>query len=172
MPTIYFCTELKLKELTPITKNVDINDVIINVKPSADMYVRSILGTYFYNDLLVKYNAQTMSPDELNLLDYIQYAVAWRAATESVITLSYQLKNKGVQTQSGDFSNNADYKEVMFLNHHYADKASFYDNRLFQYLVKNKDLFPVFMSHDNSDSTAAHSCRFDDNNFNQNIFFI
>jgi hypothetical protein len=170
---IYFVTKQDLEDNLPISGNADVNDYYFNVKTSADMFTRSILGTYFYNDLLVKYNAQTMNGDELNLLSYIQMAIAWRTASESVITLSYQLKNKGIQTQSGDFSSNAEYKDLMFLVHHYSDKASFYDNRLFTYLVDNKDLYPVFLDNLNNDSTAKKSaCNGSNNNFNSNILFI
>ncbi len=169
----YFVTKQYLETNLPVSSNADVNDYLFNVKTAADMYARSILGTYFYNDLLTKYNAQTMSADELTLLEYIQPAIAWRAASESVITLSYQLKNKGVQTQSGDFSANAEFKELMFLVHHYADRGSFYDNRLFTYLVDNKSLYANFTSDLNTDSTAKKSsCNTPNNNFNTNIFFI
>jgi hypothetical protein len=173
MAVTYFITENYLKENTPVSQNCTVKDIIINVKPVADMFTRSILGTYFYNDLLTKYNAQTMDSNELLLLEYIQPTIAWKAASESVITLSYQLKNKGVQTQNGDFSSNAEFKEVMFLVHHYSDKAEFYMNRLYDYIIKNKELYTIFLNDLNNDSTAKDRCNSgNNNNFNQNIIFI
>lgn len=172
MATTYFITKNYLEENVLISGNADVKSYLPLVKTSADMFARSILGTYFYKDLLSKYNTQTMSLDELNLLEYIQPSVAWRTASETVISLSYQIKNKGVQTQSGEYNSNAEYKELMFLVHHYSDKAAFYDNRLFEYLVENKDLFPAFTSDLNVDSTAKTACNGSNNNFSQNIFFI
>ncbi len=165
----YFITENYLKSNVPITDNVDITDIIFNTRIAADFNIRPILGTYFYKHMLDGYNAQTLTADELDLLDYIQPAVAWRATSESVITLTYQLKNKGLQTQSGDYSLNPEYKEVMFVAHHYGDKAGNYDNQLTNYLKENRALFPEFESDLNKDSIAK---RCDGNNFNQNIFFI
>ena len=73
MATIYFVTETWLKDNTSIGGNVDYKDVVINLKPVCDAYIRPILGTYFYNDLLTKWNNQTASNDELTLIeDYIK----------------------------------------------------------------------------------------------------
>jgi hypothetical protein len=173
MATTYFVTERYLKDNTTISNNCDVKDVLINVRPVADMYSRSVLGTYFYNDLLTKYNNQTLTPDEAALVSNIQPTIAWKAASESVISLSYQLKNKGIQTQSGDFSSNGEYKEIMFLVHHYSDRADFYLQRLSDYLIENKDLFDAFNSDLNTDSTAKKNCEGGSgNNFQSGIMFI
>jgi hypothetical protein len=167
----YFLTQNRMEQLVPMSGNADVNDWIMNIRNAADMWVRNILGTYFYKDLLTKYNNQTMSPNELLLLDEIQPAIAWKALSESVKTLSFQLKNKGVQTQFGDFMNSAEYKSVMYMVHDYSDKADFYLNRLSNFLTENRALYPVFLSAENKDSTAKHNCG-GSNNFQQNIIFI
>lgn len=152
----FFITEKYLKDNTTISNNCDVKDVLINVRSSSDMYVRSILGTFFYNDLLSKYNNKTLNDNEIILVSYIQPSVAWKSAAESVITLSYQLKNKGIQTQSGDYSNSAEYKEIMFLYHHYSDKADFYLNKLGEYLKVSGDIYPNYTSKSNIDSVIRN----------------
>jgi hypothetical protein len=169
----YFITEAYLKLNTDVTENVDANDIIPLVKTSADMWVRSILGTYFYKDLLTKYNNQTLNADETTLVqDYIQSSVAWRSAADCVVSLSYQLKNKGIQTQRGDFSDSPEYKALMWNYHNKDQKANFYDNRLKTYLIENKDLYPVFLDDLNIDSTAKRECGGDDSSFQDSIFFV
>ena len=84
---IYFVTENYLKVNTPITANVNITEVLPLVKGAADMWTQSTLGTYFYNDLLVKYNAQTLNPDEETLVALMQPSIAWRAAADAVIVV-------------------------------------------------------------------------------------
>lgn len=169
--TIYFVTENFLKTNTPITANVDIVEVLPLIKAAADMWTRSTLGTYFYNDLLTKYNAQTLDANETILVGYMQPSIAWRTAADAIIELSYQLKNKGVQTQSGDFSNSPEYKAIMFMCNHYTKKAEFYENIMWEYLLKNKDLYPVFTNPLNRDSNCL--CWLLDksrNKFNSQIF--
>ena len=172
MPTtIYFVTENYLKVNTPITANVNITEVLPLVKGAADMWTQSTLGTYFYNDLLVKYNAQTLNPDEEILVALMQPSIAWRTCADAIIELSYQLKNKGVQTQSGDNSASAEAKMVQFMNRHYAQKAEFYEQKMWEYLVKNKDLYPEFVSSLNNNSTCLNACCNGRNNFNSQILF-
>lgn len=166
----YFITENYLKKETTITANVDVNDLVPFVKTASDMSVQPILGTYFYKDLLVKYNAQTLTPDEEELVSFIQPCVAWATCADAVIGLSRQLKNKGLQSQSGDFSNNSDLREITFYHDHYAQKKDFYINRLVNYLDKNKDLFSNYTSTTNKDSNMKPDNPQD--TFNDSFLFI
>jgi len=148
----YFITETYLKTNTPITANVDVTDVTPYIATQAQLRVMPILGTVFYNYLLTAYNAQTLNPDEEILVSYIQPVVAWRSAEDAVFGLTYQLKNKGLQTQFGDFSSSVGRSEVAFGMEHYAQKASFFEQRLTRYLIANKDLYPEFTDPANRDT--------------------
>lgn len=149
---IYFVTENWLKTNTPITDNIDMTDVMPWLKTSAELWIQPILGTYFYNDLLTKYNEQTLTSNEETLVNMIKPAIAWRAASDAVYGLSRQLKNKGIQTQSGDFSSSVELDEVQFAMAHYRQKAEFYESLIVKYLKENKDLFLNFTSTNNTDS--------------------
>lgn len=149
---LYFITETYLKTNTPITANVDVTDVTPYIATQAQLRVMPILGTVFYDDLLTKYNAQTLDPDEEILVAFIQPVIAWRSAEDAVFGLTYQLKNKGLQTQFGDNSSSVSRSEVAFGMEHYAQKASFFEMRLIKYLVKNKSLYPIFTSTENRDT--------------------
>ena len=138
---IYFVTENYLKVNTPITANVDVTDVFPYVKPASDMRVQAILGSYFYAYLLAAYNAQSLNNDEELLVEKIQPVVAWRAAEQAAFGLTYQLKNKGIQTQNGDYSNSVSQNETAFVMDHYGQMAAFYEKRLTNYLLTNKALF-------------------------------
>lgn len=149
---IYFVTEKWIKENTPITDNVDMTDVMPWIKTAAELWIQPILGMYFYNDLLTKYNAQTLSSDEVALVAMIKPAIAWRAASDAVYGLSRQLKNKGIQSQSGDFSASVELDEVQFAMAHYRQKGEFYETLIIKYLKENRALFANFTSDSNTDS--------------------
>jgi len=166
---IYFVTEGYLKTKTPITQNVSAVDVMPFIAPAAEAWMQSILGTYFFNDLLTKYNAQTLNSDETALVQKIQPAIAWRAAVDCVLALTYQLKNKGLQKQNGDNSESVEQSEVGFVMRHYEQKAEFYESMVRTYVCKYKDLFPEFESDDNKDSLLKPQ---KDDNFNTDIMFI
>jgi hypothetical protein len=149
---LYFITETYLKVNTPITANVDVTDLTPYVATQAALRVQPILGTTFYNYLLTQYNNQALLPDEIDLVEFIQPVIAWRSAEDAVFGLTYQLKNKGIQTQSGDYSASVSRNEVAFGMEHYAQKASFFEQRLIRWLLANKNLFPLFISTTNMDT--------------------
>ena len=166
---IYFITESYLKSNTPITKNVDVNDVVPYIKPASDMRVQSICGSYFYTDLLTKYNAQTLSADETTLVEKIQPVVAWRAAEQAAFGLSYQLKNKGIQQQNSNYSNAVTQGEVAFVMEHYGQMAAFYEKRVISYLLEYKDLFAAFTSTLNKDSDIKPVDECTDNDYDNTM---
>jgi hypothetical protein len=151
---LYFITENYLKTNTPITANVDVTDVTPYIATQAQLRVMPILGTTFFNYMLNVYNTQSAAPGspEETLIKFIQPIVAWRSAEDAVFGLTYQLKNKGLQTQNGDFSSSVSQREVAFGMEHYAQKAAFFEERLIKYLIKNKKLFPEFISLENRDT--------------------
>lgn len=169
MATIYFVTQNYIKQKTAITKNVDAEEILPFIETAAQTWMQSILGTYFFDYLVTKYNDQTLTPDEETLVSKIQPAVAWRAAADCVLELTYQLKNKGLQKQSGDNSESVELNEMGFVKTHYENKAEFFESFVVEYLKQNKDLFPQLTSEDNKNSVIK---RQKDDNFNQDIMFI
>ena len=170
---VYFVTENYLKNNTPITKNVDVNDVMPYVATQSRLRIAPILGKYFYDDLLTKYNAQTLSSDEEDLVEYIQPVIAWYSAEDAVFGLSYQLKNKGVQVQFGDYSTNVSQSEISFNMEHYNQKAQIYEKDLIAWLLDNKALFPNFTSDSNKSSIIKPVNDCDDlDNYNNTMLII
>jgi hypothetical protein len=169
---IYFVTETFLKAKTPITQNVDVNEITPFIETNADMRIQPILGTFFYDDLLTKYNAQTLSADETTLVSKIQPCIAWYSAADAVFTLTYQLKNKGLQKQSGDFSESVTREEVSDGIEYYESRAAFYEQRLRVYLKENKDLFSNYTSTSNTDSDMKPSTDTDNTGYASKIEII
>ena len=170
---IYFCTENYIKTNGVITSNVDVTQFSPLVQFCSKAYVKPLIGTVFFNDLLTKYNNQTLSIDETTLVGYIQPAILWRVCAQAGTTLSYQLTNKGYIKQSDDNGVAADLDEVSFMYSHYISEAILFEDELKKYLDLNKDLFPVFLSDDNKDSkikTNFHNYKGKD--FNQGIGFF
>lgn len=166
---IYFVTEAYLKQKTPITANVSATEVSKFIEPAALAWMQSILGTYFFNDLLTKYNAQTLSANEELLVAKMQPAIAWRAAEDAVVALTYQLKNKGLQKQNGDNSESVELAEAGFVMKHYSQKAEHFEYLVRSWLKNNKDLFSVFTSTSNCDSEIKPQT---DDNYNSDMLFV
>jgi hypothetical protein len=170
---IFFVTEQWLEKNTPITANIEASEVAVWVQVNAENWVRKIIGTYFFNDLLTKYNNQTLSSDEQTIVNLMKPAIAWRAASDAAFSLSYQLKNKGIQVQTSDNSTFAQLNEVQFTMQHFADKAAIYEGAIYDYLSKkeNSDLYANYNSSLNDDSLAKKQ-NGTGNGYNKSIMII
>jgi hypothetical protein len=155
---IYFVSEKFIKNSGVITSNVDVKDFTPLVEMASKAYVKPMIGTYFFNDLLTKYNNETLSSDELLLVDKMRYAILWRVCAEAVITLSYQLKNKGIQKQFDDNSQAVELNEITFMRDNYIQYALYFQTELKKYLIEHKDDYPNFMDTLNKDSSVRSLC--------------
>ena len=171
---IYFVTEKYLKDNTPIADNVDVKRVTPFVEVASDMRIQPLLGEHFYNDLLTKYNDETLNSDEVTLVKKIQHAVSWYAASEAVFSVSRPLTNKGIQRQEGENSESVDSDELAFGMDHYAQKGAHYIRRIKHFLRENADKFPEFTSDENKDSDL-YPKKYSENSeegFNNSILII
>lgn len=166
LTTIDFISEGYFKEKIPFNTNVDFKDIAPHINISQDMFIQPILGSNFYNELLAKYEAQTLTPDEIVLVNHIKPSVAYRTALAAIPFLTYNVKNKGPQTQSGDFSTSVETSNLSYMNNLLENRAEFYEERLLNYLCENKNLFPGFIS-DNDDDIKPD----DDSNYDGGFAF-
>ncbi len=141
MANILFVTETYIRANTVFNQNLDVKDIVQNIDPAQDMFVQPILGSTYYDYLLNAYSAQTLTADETTLVLHIKPMLAYRAAEMALPFIAYQLKNKGPQTQSGDFSAPVDQTVIHYLRNELKNRAEFYDQRLRRYLLLNQNLF-------------------------------
>jgi hypothetical protein len=158
---IDFISESYIRENTVLNQNLDIKDIVNNINVAQDMYIQPILGTNFYDELLTKYNDQTLTADETTLVLHIKPGLAYRASEMSLPFIQYQIKNKGPQTQSGDNSESVDNSILLYLRNELVNRAEFYEQRLVNYLSDNKDLFDGYITDNDSDIKPTDSGNYD-----------
>ena len=149
--TTYFVTENYIKTRTQISQNVDVADIAPNVQVAAIDYVRPILGLRFFDDLLTKYNAQTLSPDEEDLVEIMQKVIAFRAADITAPFISFSLKNKGIQSQSGEYSASESIEVVNYIRNELQRHAATYEDELKEFLKLNKANYPLYTDSTNKE---------------------
>lgn len=175
--TIYFVTENNLKSIAGISKNLDIELVLPWVKTEAEIRVEPILGSAYFNYLLERFNnmvqgnTPVLSNDEVALVRKMVPCIAWRAAAETVGAASRPLKNIGIQKMDSEHSSSVDLAEVTFWMEHYNQKAANYQGRLIDYLMDNRDLYPLIMASNNRDSLIQKRCRDADASIDDDGFF-
>lgn len=165
---IYFVTEKYIKDETPIGENVDIKKVLPWIKTAALMRVRRVLGKDLFADLLTKYNAQTLSADEKDLVEQIQPVVAWYAASMSLPSLNSQPTNKGQQKQRGDYSENAGSEEEVKAQDTYTVTGRMWLNDLIDFLKDNGSKYPLYPENCGCGSVT----KTDPNGFNDSFIIV
>ena len=161
METTLFVSEQYIKENTPLSDNISAKDIVNNIEVAQDMHTQSILGTNFYYEIMTKYKDQTLDANEVILVGHIKPSVAYRAATMALPFISYQIKNKGTQTQTGDFSSNADDSVISYLKNELENRAEFYEKRLLVYLCESGSLFPGYTTNNSTDMNPSSASPFD-----------
>lgn len=151
---IYFVTEQFLKTKTPITQNVDAKDLAPFIPLSVKTYVQPILGYRFTEDLLTKYNAGTTSAEEDELIEFIQFVVAFYSAYDAIPSLSFRVSNKGIQTQSGDYSASEGIAAVEYIRNNILKFAKVYEGNMRAFLELNKADYPLYEDETNKEIKA------------------
>lgn len=165
----FFVTENFMKQNGVITNNVDATDYAPLIQFSAKAFVKPQVGSFLFKDLLTKYNAQTLSPEEELLVEKMQWAIAWRAMAQSVLTLTYQLKNKGLQKQSDENSESVELKEAQFMYDHYLQYAILFEAELKDFLILQKEDYPIFIDRENKDSYIKNYLCGNGNDYNEGV---
>jgi len=155
--TLYFITETYLQSQTGISQNVDAKNLMPYAQPAAELHMSLILGREYFDALVVKYNAQTLTAAEILLVEHIAPAMAWRTAVIAMPFNWVQWKNKGPQLQNGEYSREIDEKTLAFQIGKYSDMAEYYENRVTKFLKLNEDDYPGWTAESNKDDTEPDS---------------
>jgi hypothetical protein len=151
MAITLFITESYLKDNTQLNDLVQWDLIKGKANTIQDSYIQDILGSNYYVHLQNGYLAQTLNPDESQLVALIRPALAYRVLAQSLPFIHYQIKNKGVQTQRGDYSDPAGLEEIRYLKTDLEKEADFYEKRITNYLCENARLFPEYRLNNSTD---------------------
>ena len=174
MSTI-FIGEQYLRDTIPFNGNVDMSDLTPHMLVAQEMYIQPVLGTNFYNYMVSKYSGQTLTANEETLMSYIKPTLAFKVGALALSFLQYSVKNKGPQTQSGDFSTSTDKSILSYLVNEMNNRYEWYNQRLVNYLCDNSSLYPGYTSNNSDDlspSKTTYSSPFVLNTYNSNRDFF
>lgn len=143
----FFISETYLKNNSPLSGNVDIDEIYPYAKTVELIYIQEAIGTTLYDDLVTKITADndlSGYPNELILVKKIREAVLWYTVYEALPFISIKLRNIGAVKQTGEGHTSASAQEVRDLRHECKVKGDFFLKRVQAYLCDNEDLFPEY----------------------------
>lgn len=169
-----FINEEYLKEETPVGENVDVKKVLNWTKTVLGTHIEPILGEYFLSKLIERYKDEETTPADDKLIEKIKPALAWRSAAKAIFSMTYKLKNKGLQKQFGDFSQSASFEEVTFNVDEYNQNSKMYEKKILKFVCENIENYPEATDDRNKDG-EVFKCKCNDGDediFNESFMVI
>jgi len=142
----FFISERYLKNNTPFGDNVDIKDIYPHAKTAEDIYIQEALGTALYERLIDSLTAspQNTTANETILLKIIRSAMVWWTCYDALPFVWIKIRNIGLVKQSGENLETVSVQEMEKQRSILKEKATFYMNRLKDYLCENSNLFSEY----------------------------
>lgn len=136
-----------LKSVTPLSNNIDINEVSNHIETAQLINVREILGKLLYDDMNTKILNNTLSTKELELYDILKYAIAYRSAEIGIPFLAIKLRSKGAVRLQDETSQPASLEELKYLRHELKNKAEYFEQRSKDFLLQFSKDFPLWLNY-------------------------
>lgn len=159
MTNTLIISDIQIKERTAIHDNIDPKLIYPDIKMAQDMYIAKTCGTALFEKLQSIVDNGTQNDAEnvhyKRLLDeYIPDALMYYVLSELVISVSYQLSNKGVMRKQSENTEIPSKSELDSLSSMYKNRAEFYDERLKLYLIEwAPTRFPEYLNPGNKADT-------------------
>jgi hypothetical protein len=148
-----------LKTLTSIGQNIDVELLNPHLLIAQQLYVAPVLGTALYDDIVSRFDNNTLTGDTLTLYeDYIVPAIAYSAWFSVSPFLNYKTQRAGIQTTASPDSTPVTPEELSLYIARVENYKNFYCKRLNDYLIlDNYVKFPLFRSDDTPQNLSKGS---------------
>lgn len=151
MKQIFLISTQDLKNYSIINDNVDDSLLHNAILESQEIELQELLGTKLYKKIL-----QLIDNDQIalsqnsyykTLLDeYCTKIVLYAALHRAIPYVHYKVVNKGITTQSSEYSTTTSIQEMEFLMDKIKNDLEFFSNRMTKYLLANIRFYPEYMS--------------------------
>lgn len=145
MATALFVSIEDIKKNTILDGNLDTDKIIQFVKVAQQIHVQNKLGTKLYDKISADIIGGTLSGDYLELTNvYIKPMLIWFAMVEYLPFAAYQLKNGGFTKHLSENSESISTREMDRLLEKSQNNATYYTDRLIDYICKDTSRFPEY----------------------------
>ena len=145
MSFAFFISESYLKENTPIDDNVDPKLLRMSMREAQDIYIRDLIGSGIYDELITQIVNSTLTAANTTLLnEYIAPCMKYYVLYDAAHIINYQIVNKGISTRNSEFQSPAEIGVIEALMTKWKDRGDYYANRLKAYLLQNLSTYPKY----------------------------
>ena len=156
MAYVLFISEQKLKDSTAINLNVDVDILLPFVREAQKLYVETALGTDLTQKLKDEITAGTLAGAYKTLVDdYIGDMLPSYSLYHILPYLRFRVENGGVFTHSSETGTPVTTEEAQHFREEVLNTASYYRERLIDYIRNNTSSFPEYSTNSGADVSPS-----------------
>ena len=160
MAYVLFISEQKLKDSTAINLNVDTNLLLPFVKEAQKLYVETALGTDLtqkLKDLITAGTIGNVGNEAYKTLvdEYVGDMLPGYALYHAIPYLRFKVENGNIYSKTSETGNALTTEEAQHLREEVMNTASYYRERLIDYVKNNTSSFPEFSTNSGSDVSPS-----------------
>ena len=152
MAYVLFISEEKLKSSTAVNLNVDVDILLPFVREAQKLYVETALGTDLTQHLKDEIIAGTLAGADKTLVDdYIGDMLPGYSLYHALPYLRFKVENGNVYSKTSETGTPLSTEEAQHLREEILNTASYYRERMIDYIRNNTSSFPAFSTNTGAD---------------------
>ena len=145
MNDILLITVDDIKEVTSISKNIQPDLLEPYILVAEEFYVYPILGQALVSEIKNQLTGNTLTKDNINLLNgYIKRLVAYGAWEQYLPFSASKTTQKGEQILNSNFSQSVDAQTFSTKRQNLKSQVTIYQSRLQRFLNQNETTYPLY----------------------------
>ena len=156
MSYVLFISESKLKDSTAINLNVDVDILLPFVREAQKLYVETALGTDLTQHLKDEIIAGTLAGANKTLVDdYIGDMLPGYSLYHAFNYLRHKVENGNIFSKTSETGTALSTEEAQAFREEILNTASYYRERMIDYIRNNLASFPTYSTNTGSDVNAS-----------------
>ena len=156
MAYVLFISESKLKDSTAVNLNVDDDLLLFGVREAQKLYVETALGTDLTQKLKDEIIAGTLAGAYKTLVDdYIGDMLPGYALYHVLPYLRFKVENGNIYSKTSETGNPLTTEEAQHLREEILNTASYYRERMIDYIRNNTSSFPEYSTNSGADVSPS-----------------
>tara|TARA_R110002020_G_scaffold468546_1_gene692922 strand:+ start:55 stop:612 length:558 start_codon:yes stop_codon:yes gene_type:complete len=156
MSYVLFISESKLKDSTAVNLNVDVDILLPFVREAQKLYVETALGTDLTQHLKDQIIAGTLAGADKTLVDeYIGDMLPGYSLYHALPYLRFKVENGNVYSKTSETGTALTTEEAQHLREEILNTASYYRERMIDYIRNNTSSFPTYSTNSGADVSPS-----------------
>ena len=156
MSYVLFISESKLKDSTAINLNVDVDILLPFVREAQKLYVETALGTDLTQHLKDHIIAGTLADADKTLVDdYIGDMLPGYSLYHAIPYLRFKVENGNIYSKTSETGTALSESEAQHLREEVLNTASYYRERMIDYIRNNTSSFPDYSTNSGADVSPS-----------------